>query len=86
VTVQTSHSRDWKVTTAHRVLIRIGWAATALAVYLAAAALILGSVAVWWMVAALAASAVLVGLLLPEPVPQEMITGHRTMVDPLRKR
>lgn len=86
MTVQTSHSRDWKVTTAHRVLVRIGWAVTALAAYLAAAALVLGSVAVWWMVAALAAAAVLVGLLLPEPVPQEMITGHRTMVDPLRKR
>jgi len=47
---------------------------------LTAAALILGSVRVWWMVAALAASAILVGLLLPEPVPRDMLNGHRTMV------
>jgi hypothetical protein len=32
------------------------------------------------MVAALAASAMLVGLLLPEPVPRDMLNGHRTMV------
>jgi hypothetical protein len=36
---------------------------------------------VWWVVAALAASAILVGLLLPEPVPRDMLNGHRTMVD-----
>ena len=86
VTAQTSRPNDWKVTTGYRVLVKVGWGVTALAVYLAAAALILGSVTVWWMVAALAASAILVGLLLPEPVPREMITGHRTQVDPLRKR
>jgi hypothetical protein len=69
------------VTTGYRILVKLGWAATALAVYFSAAAFILGSVRVWWMVAALAASAMLVGLLLPEPVPRDMLNGHRTMVD-----
>ena len=81
VTVQTVRSPDWKVTTGYRVLVKLGWAAIALAVYFAAAAFILGSVRVWWMVAALAASAILVGLLLPEPVPRDMLNEHRTMVD-----
>jgi hypothetical protein len=80
VTTQT-HSADWKVTTGYRILVTVGWGATALAAYLAAAAFILGSDRVWWVVAALAASAILVGLLLPEPVPRDMLNGHRTMVD-----
>ena len=80
MTTQT-HTPDWKVTAGYRVLIRVGWVAIILAVYLAALALIFGSSRAWWMVVALAASAVLAGLLLPEPVPRDMLNGSRTMVD-----
>lgn len=86
MTVHTSHQADWKVTTGYRVLVKVGWGATVLAIYLAAAAVILKSVTVWWMVAALAAGAIVVGLMLPEPVPHDMLNGHRTRVDPLRRR
>jgi len=81
MTVHTPPAPDWKVTTGYRVLVKIGWGVTALAVYLAAAASILGAVRVWWIVAGLAVTAILVGLLLPEPVPREMITGHRNHID-----
>ena len=77
----TTHNPDWKVTTGYRILVRIGWAATTLAVYMAAVALILGSSRAWWLVVALAASAILTGLLLPEPVPSDMLDGSRRMVD-----
>jgi hypothetical protein len=77
----TTHTPDWKVTTGYRVLVKIGWAATALAVYLGAAALILGSVTVWWLVVALAVAGIVAGLMLPEPVPHDMLDGRRTMVD-----
>jgi hypothetical protein len=86
VTTQTSHHADWKVTTSYRVLVKVGWGAVVLALYLAAAALILESVTVWWAVAALAGGAILVGLMLPEPVPHDMLNGHRTQVDPLQRR
>ena len=80
VTTHT-HVPDWKVTTGYRVLVRIGWGATALAVYMAAVALIFESSRAWWLAVALAASAILTGLLLPEPVPGDMLNGSRTMVD-----
>jgi hypothetical protein len=86
VTTQTSHHADWKVTTSYRVLVKVGWAAVVLALYLAAAALILESVTVWWAVAALAGGAIMVGLMLPEPVPRDMLNSHRTRVDPLQRR
>lgn len=86
VTVHTSHQADWKVTTGYRVLVKVGWGATVLAIYLAAAAVILESVTVWWMVAALAAGAIVVGLMLPEPVPHDMLNRNRTQVDPLQRR
>ena len=68
------------------MLVKVGWGAIVLAVYLSAAALILGSVTVWWAVAALAGGAILVGVMLPEPVPRDMLNGHRTQVDPLQRR
>lgn len=64
----------------HRVLVKVGWAATILAAYLAAVALVLGSMRVWWMVVAFAASGILTGLLLPEPVPGDMLNRSRAMV------
>jgi hypothetical protein len=86
VTTQTSHHADWKVTTSYRVLVKVGWGAVVLALYLAAAALILESVTEWWAVAALAGGAIMVGLMLPEPVPRDMLNSHRTQVDPLQRR
>lgn len=68
------------------MLVKVGWGATVLAIYLAAAAVILESVTVWWMVAALAAGAIVVGLMLPEPVPHDMLNRNRTQVDPLQRR
>jgi len=76
-----SHSPDWKVTTSYRVLLKLGWGVTLFAIYLAAVAVAFGSVTAWWIVAALAIAAMLVGVFLPEPVPRGMLNGHRTMVD-----
>lgn len=86
MTAHPSAPRDWKVTTGYRVLVKIGWGATGLAVYLGVAASLLGVQGVWWIVAGLAVAAILVGMLLPEPVPREMITGHRNRIDPIGRR
>lgn len=75
MTTQTTRLPDWKVTTAYRILLKIGWAAMVLAVYFAAAAAILGATAIWWLVALLAVVGMLTTLLLPEPLPRDMITG-----------
>lgn len=75
--------RDWKVTTSYRVLLKIGWAVIAMAVYFATAAAVLDAMAVWWIVAGLAAGVMLLMAALPEPVPRDLITGPHTMVDPL---
>ncbi|OFW67322.1 MAG: hypothetical protein A2Z12_06355 [Actinobacteria bacterium RBG_16_68_21] len=86
MTAHSSPLPDWKVTTGYRVLIKVGWGVTALAVYLAAAATFLGAVGIWWIVAGLATAALLVGLLLPEPVPREMIIGPANRIDPVGRR
>jgi len=78
-------SQDWKVSTAYRILVRIGWAALAVAVYFAAAAAILDSVGVWWMVAGVALAVMLLTAALPEPVPRDYLVSGRTMVDPLQR-
>lgn len=74
--------RDWKVTTGYRNLVRLGWGAIALAVYLAGAAAVLDSARVWWMVAGLALSVMLLSALLPEPIPRDQIVERRTHVEP----
>ena len=73
--------RDWKVTMGYRILLRIGWAAIAVAIYFAAAAAVLDSIGVWWIVAGLASSVMLLMSLLPEPVPRDLIIGPRNWVD-----
>jgi hypothetical protein len=83
MTVNSPPIPDWKVTTGYRVLMKIGWAVTALAIYLGVAATLVGADRLWWIVAALAIVGILVGLLLPEPVPRDMITGPRNRIDPL---
>lgn len=81
MTTQTTHLRDWKVTTGYRVLVKIGWALVILAVYLGGAASILDATSVWWMVVGLAVGAILTGMLLPEPLPREMITGPKNHIE-----
>ena len=65
----------------YRILLRIGWAAIAVAIYFAAAAAVLDSIGVWWIVAGLASSVMLLMSLLPEPVPRDLIIGPRNWVD-----
>jgi len=77
----TGPPRDWKVTTGYWVLIRVGWAAMALALYGAAVAVIVGIDSAWWMAAGMATFALLIGVLIPAPVPRELITGGRNRID-----
>ena len=81
MTTQTTRVPDWKITTGYRVLVKIGWAVIALAVYFAAAASILDATAIWWIVAGLAVIVIMTSLLLPEPVPRDMITGGPHLID-----
>lgn len=76
----TRVQRDWKVTMSYRILLRIGWAVIAVAIYFAAAAAVLDSIGVWWMVAGLALGVMLLMSMLPEPVPQDLIIGPRNRV------
>ena len=77
----TGAQRDWKVTTSYRILVRIGWATIAVAVYFATAAAVLDSIGVWWIVAGLSIGVMLLMAILPEPVPREMIVGPRNWID-----
>jgi ABC-type spermidine/putrescine transport system permease subunit I len=80
-TATITRAPDWKVTTGYRLLLRAGWGALALAVYGAVLALALGVPGAWWMAAGPASLALLVVMLLPEPVPAEMITGRKNRID-----
>lgn len=73
--------RDWKVTTGHRVLIKVGWIAVGFALYGAAVAVVVGVEEAWWMAAGMAGFALLVGVMMPAPVPRELITGGRNYID-----
>lgn len=68
------------------MLLRIGWAVMAFAVYLAGAAAVLDSAGVWWMVAGLAMGAIGLVAFLPEPVPKDHLVARRNSVDPRRVR
>ena len=81
-----SHQRDWKVTTAYRMLLRMAWGLVALAVYGGVVAVLVGVVDAWWLAAGAAGLALLVGALLPEPVPAEMLTRGRQHIDSRRRR
>jgi len=76
---------DWKVTTGYRIMLRIGWAAISMAIYLGGAAALLDSMRVWWIVVGLALAVMLLVSVLPEPVPHDLLTGPRNRVDPLRR-
>ena len=84
----TTHpaSRDWKVTTGYRVMLRIAWAALILSVYGAVLAVVVGLTGAWWLAAGLAALAMLLVAFLPEPVPADLITEARSRLDPTRTR
>ena len=73
--------RDWKVTAGYRVLIKVGWIAVGFALYGAAVAVVVGIEEAWWMAAGMAGFALLVGVLMPAPVPRELITGGRNQID-----
>jgi len=76
----TSVERDWKVSTGYRILVRVGWAAIAMAIYFATAAAVLDSVGVWWIVAGLALGVMLLVSALTEPVPRDLITGPKNWI------
>lgn len=80
-TATATRAPDWKVTTGYRLLLRAGWGALALAVYGVVLAVGLGVARAWWMAAGLAAVALLVVMILPEPVPAEMITGRKNRIN-----
>ena len=80
-TATAARAPDWKVTTGYRLLLRAGWGALALAVYGVVLAVGLGVARAWWMAAGLAAVALLVVMILPEPVPAEMITGRKNRIN-----
>lgn len=75
---------DWKVTTGYRVLITVGWAAAALALYTATVAVVIGMSNAWWAAAGFAALALLAGVMMPAPVPRDLITGSRNRIDSRR--
>jgi len=77
--------RDWKVTAGYRVLIKVGWVAVGFALYGAAVAVVVGIEEAWWMAAGMAGFALLVGVLMPAPVPRELITGGRNHIDARRR-
>ena len=80
-TVNPAAPPDWKVTPAYRVLIKVGWAAVSLALYAACVAVVVGVPQAWWGAAGMAAVALLVAVLMPAPVPRELITGGRNHID-----
>jgi hypothetical protein len=75
---------DWKVTPAHRVMSVIGWAAAALALYMAVIAVVIDISMAWWVAAGLAGVAWLMSLLMPAPVPRTLITGPKNQIDTRR--
>jgi hypothetical protein len=79
-------ARDWKVTTGYRVLLKVAWVLVMMAITVAVLAAVDGVSAGWWAAAGLALLALIVGGLLPEPLPAEMITGGRNHVDCRRPR
>ena len=72
---------DWKVTTGYRIMLAAGWSAFVLAAYLAVVASVLSFPVVWWVAGGFATLALAMSVLLPEPVPAEMITGSRNHID-----
>ncbi len=85
MTTHVTRVPDWKITTGYRVLVKIGWGVISLAVYFAGAASILDAAVIWWIVAGLAIIVILTTLLLPEPIPRDMITGGSHRIDTRRR-
>ncbi len=68
-------ARDWKVTTSYRVLLKVAWGFVLFAILVAVLAALDGASVGWWAAAGLATLALIMGAMLPEPLPAEMITG-----------
>ena len=79
---RTSQDSDWKVTIGHRILVKVGWALLTMAGYLAVAAVVVGIQTIWWYVAGLALTGLLIAVTLPEPVPQDLVVERERWVDP----
>jgi len=75
------HAPDWKVTTGYRILLRVAWVLAVSSILLAVVAALDGLAIGWWAAAGLAALALLLGAMLPEPLPAEMITGNHNHID-----
>ena len=82
MTTESAPLRDWKTTPSYRILVAGCWGVIALAVFLAAAGSMFDAAGVWWTVAGLALVVILVALLLPEPVPHDMLIESRKRLDP----
>ena len=78
---RTAKANDWKITTGHRILVKVGWAFVTAAGYLAIAAVIVGLPSMWWYVAGLALTGMLVALTLPEPVPHDLVVERERWVN-----
>ena len=75
------HARDWKVTAGYRILLRVAWLLAVSSILLAVVAALDNLVVGWWAAAGLAALALFLGAILPEPLPVEMITGNNNLID-----
>jgi hypothetical protein len=82
VTTESTRLPDWKTTPAYRVLVAGSWGVIGLAVFLGAAGAMFDAAGVWWMVAGLALLVILITLLLPEPVPHDMLIESRKYLGP----
>ncbi len=70
------------MTIAYRLLLQVGWGALALSLFGAVSAVVIGAPGAWWMAAGLAAFSLITVVVLPDPVPAEMITGRVNRITP----
>ncbi len=73
MTTESTRLPDWKTTPGYRILLAVAWAVIGLAVFFAAVGVLFESGGAWWLVAGLAVVVILTVLLLPEPVPHDML-------------
>lgn len=82
MTTVTRRLPDWKTTAGYRILVAAAWGVIALAVFFGVVGSMFQSGAVWLLVAGLAVVVILVVLLLPEPVPHDMLIERSRLLDP----
>ena len=82
MTTESTRLPDWKTTPAYRILVAGCWGVIALAVFLGAVGSMFDATGVWWTVAGLALLVIVTSLLLPEPVPHDMLIESRKYLGP----